>query len=132
MTKKKIKSWLYVVLWLAVIYYFSNQPNLKSELEYFYDLIFRKIAHMAEYFVLAYLLYKALSNYKLSFRQIMVSCLVLSFLAAGFDEIHQSFIAGRSASFFDVIIDGIGAIVMVVLILKERFGSLFENYKLPK
>src|SRR3989338_4752211 len=65
-------NWLAVLLWLGVIYYFSSQPNLKSELEPIWDLIFRKIAHLAEFFVLAYLLYCSLSSNGLKGKKLLL------------------------------------------------------------
>jgi len=129
--KKKILSWLWVILWLSVIYWFSNQPDLKSELQYFWDLIFRKIAHMAEYFVLCFLFYKAINNYKLEFKKVIIVSLILTLIAAGLDEFHQYFTRGRSASAIDVIIDGIGSLILIVILLKSRYESLFNKQILP-
>ncbi len=104
-------SWFFVFLWLGVIYYFSDQPNLKSDFQPFLDLIFRKIAHLSEFFVLAYLIYKA--NYNLGFKN--KQALALSALGviscAFFDEYHQSFITGRQASVIDVVIDSFGGLI---------------------
>ena len=107
-----------------------QSARFKTELEYFYDLIFRKIAHMAEYFVLAFLFYKALGNYKLSYRKVLIFSFILTVLSAILDEFHQSFVAGRSASAFDVIIDTVGAIILIIFLLKNRFNSLFSKQPL--
>ncbi|MBU1164110.1 VanZ family protein [Patescibacteria group bacterium] len=128
--KKKILNWLYVILWLGVIYWFSNQPHLKSELTYAWDLVFRKIAHMAEYFVLTFLYYKALNNYKINFNKILLYSLMLTILSAIMDEFHQSFIAGRTASAFDVLVDSVGAIILIMLMIKKRYESLFNKQPL--
>ena len=72
---KILLNWLAVLIWLAVIYYFSAQSDLKSELEPFWDMFFRKIAHISEFFVLAYLFFRALSGYKLNYKNLLlVSC----------------------------------------------------------
>ncbi|OGY45483.1 MAG: hypothetical protein A2744_02230 [Candidatus Buchananbacteria bacterium RIFCSPHIGHO2_01_FULL_44_11] len=112
---KQFINWLVVILWLGVIYYFSHQPDLKSELEPFWDLIFRKIAHMAEYFVLTFLLFRALGQYRLSSKKRLVLALFLAVLSAATDEWHQSFIKGRSASLLDVGVDSIGTLTFIIL-----------------
>lgn len=128
--KKKLLSWLWVILWLAVIYWFSDQPYLKSELKPLWDLILRKIAHMAEYFVLTYLIFKAINNYKLKFKVVLIISLILILIAAVLDEFHQSLVAGRSASVIDVVIDGLGGIILIILLLKNKYEDLFNKQPL--
>lgn len=112
-------SWLAIIFWFSVIYYFSAQPNLKSEFKPLLDLILRKIAHMAEFFVLAYLFFRTYRLHGLP----LVPALILSILSAVggamFDEWHQSFTSGRVASFKDVLIDGLGIVGFLGLKLWE-------------
>ncbi|OGY52573.1 MAG: hypothetical protein A3J65_01250 [Candidatus Buchananbacteria bacterium RIFCSPHIGHO2_02_FULL_45_11b] len=117
---KSILNWLAVIGWLMVIYYFSSQPNLKSELEPLWDLIFRKIAHLAEYFVLAFLLFRALLGHKAPKTPALALALILSLFYAFTDEYHQSFTAGRSASLVDAGIDGLGPVIFTGLKLFEK------------
>jgi VanZ family protein len=105
---------------LALIFYFSSQPNLKSELAPFWDLILRKIAHMAEYFVLAFLLFRALDQYRISFKNSIITAGFLALAYSVSDEFHQSFVARRVASFIDVCIDGLGIISFVFLKFFEK------------
>src|SRR3990167_10515430 len=116
-------NWLAVLLWLGVIYYFSSQPNLKSELEPIWDLIFRKIAHLAEFFVLAYLLYRSLSSNGLKGKNLLLISFFLSLTFAVFDEWHQSQVAGRLASPVDVLVDSVGILFFVALQLKVKFSK---------
>ena len=128
MTAKVTKlflNWLVVVLWLAVIFYFSNQPNLKSEFQPFWDLVLRKGAHMAEYFVLTFLLFRALNQCKLSLRNLFIVSALCSLAYAISDEFHQSFVGGRVASPIDVSIDSFGIIGFVVLKLLEKREYFF-------
>jgi VanZ family protein len=123
MLSKKQKiffNWFAVVLWLGVIYYFSNQPNLKSEFKPLWDLVFRKIAHMAEYFVLAALFFRALREHGLSFIKTLIVVILLTILSSGLDEWHQTFITGRQGKFFDTLIDNIGALAFIFLKLIYR------------
>lgn len=112
---KKLLNWLAVIAWLAVIYFFSAQPNLKSTLEPFWDHIFRKIAHMAEFFILAYFLFKAYQSHGLSIPKSLIFSFIITLAYAGFDEWHQSNVAGRVASMTDVSIDSIGILFFVFL-----------------
>ena len=118
-TRKKIaikifRFWLPVIIWAGFIFYVSNVPNLQSGLPY--DFILRKAAHVTEYFVLAFLLYRALKNtcYLKGF------CLpfflgVLGLAYAITDEVHQVFIAGRHGAPRDVLIDMVGIIGFYVV-----------------
>lgn len=76
----------------------------------------RKLAHVAEYFLLAVCVSFPLYVYRLR-------GLALTLLAGGFcvacaclDEYHQSFVAGRGPSRRDVLIDSIGILMGVILV----------------
>lgn len=124
---KIIINWFLVIFWLGIIYYFSSQPSLKSELEPLWDLIFRKIAHMAEYFVLAFLLFSAFLGHSLSKSKALALALILALFYALTDEYHQSFTAGRSASLLDAGIDGLGSLIFTSLKLLEKNNSKPSN-----
>ncbi|MFA6254790.1 MAG: VanZ family protein [Patescibacteria group bacterium] len=117
---KKIFNWLAVIAWMGVIYYFSAQPDLKSSLEPFWDYIFRKIAHMAEFFILAYLFFRALGQSKINSKTSLIFAFILSLAYAGFDEWHQSYVAGRVASLKDIGIDGMGILFFAILCFFQK------------
>ena len=117
---KIILSWFLVFLWMGVIYYFSDQPHLKSDLAPLWDTILRKIAHAAEFFILAYLLFNAYRQMNISFYRALYMSLVLAILYAFFDEYHQSLVAGRHHSYLDVSIDSLGASSFAILRYKYR------------
>lgn len=123
----RIINWLIVIGWMAVIYYFSSRPNLKSELEPIWDLIFRKIAHLAEYFVLAYLLFRAFKDHETSKNSALALAFILALFYAFIDEYHQSFIVGRAASLIDVGIDGLGPLIFTSLKLFEKNSTKIPN-----
>jgi VanZ family protein len=103
-----------VGLWFGVIFYFSDQPDLKSSLPSVWDLVFRKIAHVAEFFVLMHLILRALSVRRPTRNQlIMAFCLVL--LTAAFDEWHQNWVAGRVGSVKDIGVDMLGPLAYLGL-----------------
>ena len=113
-------DWLAVIVWLVIIYFFSNQPNLKSTLEPLWDFVFRKIAHIIEYFVLTFLFVRALKNYHLPLPTVTFSAGVLALISAAFDESHQLFILGRVGSPLDLLIDSIGIILLLLSALFSR------------
>lgn len=101
-------NWMAVIFWMTVIYFFSDQPNLQSSFPSFWDMIFRKLAHIAEFFVLTFLLVRALQCQIRSFVIIIFFSGMLSLIFAISDEFHQTFVSGRHGSFSDVVIDSFG------------------------
>jgi len=99
------RAWAPVVLWAAVIFAFSSIPSLSSGLGT-WDLVLRKIAHLTEYAILGALLVRALARPWLA--------ILLGALYATSDEIHQHFVRGRHAAWYDVVIDTVGVTIGVV------------------
>lgn len=82
------------------------------------ELVFpiRKMAHFTVYMVLGMLLYLYMKTYEWKdIKQILLS-LILAFLYACSDEIHQRFVSGRSGEFRDVCIDSCGALFGILLV----------------
>jgi VanZ family protein len=113
MTGRDIRAWIAVVLWAAVIFVLSAQPDLSTGLGT-WDLVLRKAAHVAEYAVLGALLVRAVAR--------PPAALAMGVAYAVTDEIHQHFVRGRHASPLDVAIDGLGIALGIVLLglLRER------------
>ena len=134
MNKRKIISWLAVILWLVLIFILSAQPVLKSNglsksiAEKVIKIIkkispdknislgrfnhyLRKTAHFFSYMVLGILMMNVLKMMKVEGVKRIVLALVICVLCAMLDEFHQLFVPGRGAQVKDVIIDTAGAIV---------------------
>lgn len=92
---KILSLWLPVVIWAAVIFYFSSQPQKHASEFFWADFIIKKAAHVGEYAVLFALIYRA-TNKKipLSF--------ILTILYAATDELHQAFVPGRTPQLYDI------------------------------
>ena len=72
-------------------------------------LKFRKMAHFIEYTVLGFLLINLLKDYiRIDYKLAIISVL-LALLFSISDEIHQTFIVGRSGEIRDVCIDTLGS-----------------------
>lgn len=82
----------------------------------------RKLAHVAEYAVLAFFAFRAFSNSSIRFlsnyRFPAAFCIVL--LIASIDELNQSFVPSRTGSQWDVLLDISGGVFTVVLLSLTR------------
>ena len=144
----KLVKYLLVIIWMILIFYFSNQPANNSsnqskgviiksitavtkivnknisekELEkiiYITEKPVRKLAHIFLYFVLAILVTWLLKSYNLEYNQIFLYSIMICILYSFSDEIHQLFISGRSGSIIDVFIDNLGSYLGVFIINKR-------------
>jgi VanZ family protein len=97
-----------VVLWAAVIFLLSARPGSD-----FPRLGFevQKGFHVAEYALLALLLFRALSGHDLPPWRASLGAWVLAVLYAGSDELHQLFVSTRNGNIVDVGIDAVGAVI---------------------
>ena len=135
--KRLLKNWLPVFIWLAVIFLGSTDlmsaehtsrfivpflrwlnPDVSPERLASIHSIVRKCAHLGEYAVLALLLLRAailMTNLKRSLAILYVSVWVACLFVATTDEFHQTFVASRGASAADIMIDGSGAILGLLI-----------------
>jgi VanZ family protein len=118
---KQYTNWIFVIIWMGVIFYFSNQPDLQSGLPNNWDFIYRKLAHMSEFAVLNFLLIRSFSYSKISFKNILTVSFIFSALYAMLDEYHQNFVLGRQGSVKDVLIDSIGIIFMTIFYPRLKY-----------
>lgn len=95
--------WLPLLICMAVIFWFSDQP--KDAIMDFgtWDLLIKKGAHMLGYAGLAVAAYIATGRYWLAW--------LIAVLYAMSDEFHQTFVPGRTGTPTDVLIDALGAAV---------------------
>lgn len=97
---ERLTRWGPAVLWMAVIFLVSHQPDLPSAPQPLWDVLLKKGAHVAEYAVLGYVLARATGAPRRAW--------VLGLLYGISDELHQSFVPGRQARAADVLLDGLG------------------------
>lgn len=110
--------WLPPLVLMGAIFFLSHQPSLDSGLGLIDD-IGRKVVHFAEYALLCFLLWRALSSGTSAPRAAAWAFLLASGYAAT-DEFHQSFIEGRHGSPIDWAIDSAGAAVVALRLRKVR------------
>jgi VanZ family protein len=134
-----LKYWLPVFIWLGLIFagstdIFSTEqtsrylvpflrwlhPEISISAIATIHFALRKLGHLTEYAVLAALLWRALHNARnlcAKTATLFVGVLVTCAIIAASDEIHQSFVASRTASPYDVLIDVCGALIGILLCL---------------
>lgn len=139
----KVIRYILLLLWMAVIYVFSDQPNSnETTLEIFgsFNYWVRKAAHMSEYAILFLLFNSCISpsittrerndddtagdddksRQKAEFISPVAVEFFLTVLYACSDEWHQSFVPGRSALLSDVLIDSAGALIPALFVLGKN------------
>lgn len=106
---KKILRFVPSVLWMGIIFYFSSRQTTGiGGNSYLWRIVILKSFHIVEYSVLAILLFFATNKQN--------HTLVISLLYAFTDEIHQSFVSGRTATLRDIFFD-LSGIFLGLLIL---------------
>jgi VanZ family protein len=126
-----LKYWLPILVWMIFIFVGSTDllsaehtsrfigpflrwfsPDVSDATIASVQLVIRKCGHLTEYAILAALLYRAFRLYRE--RVFAIAFIVAGFYAA-LDEFHQSFVATRTASPWDVAIDCLGALTGLLL-----------------
>ena len=115
---KKLDPWLPPLAVMAVIFFFSAQPNLNSGLGWI-DTVGRKIIHASEYAFLCFLWWRALRT-KLDRVTALAPAWIITVAYAATDEYHQKFVTGRHGTWVDVAIDAMGAGIFVLLMLRAQ------------
>ena len=113
------------LLLMAVIWFFSAQPDLSSGLG-LVDLVGRKLIHAAEFALLCFLWWRALKA-RGGTRAALAGAFLITVAYAVIDEYHQSFVPGRSGSPVDVAIDALGAGLAVALIRRRHARAPFRT-----
>ncbi|MBR1854451.1 MAG: VanZ family protein [Lachnospiraceae bacterium] len=105
--------------------------SLKAQLVEKFEKPVRKAAHFTEYAGMGILVYALLSLWYEKSRTRFLFNIGWVFVSAAFDECHQLFVAGRSGSFFDVLIDtagGLFGMAIVLLSLYIYYHLFFKIY----
>ena len=143
MKRLVVEYWVPILIWLSMMYVFSTDmlsssetsrfivpaltfffPHLQSADLSFWHEVIRKLAHIAEYFILAGLVYRGLKFEHPDLIDAKFRTIGFIALAALLDEFHQSFTASRRASIVDVGYDCLGAVWALWLITTYEFRRL--------
>lgn len=119
------QRWGFVLIWYAIITIVSHLPAASSAstgaIVGGYDNLntaLRMIAHIIEFFILAVLVYVALYPGFTYMVRVVFIALSITFAGAVGDEFHQYFVLGRFARVQDVIVDTVGATVMMAIFFR--------------
>ena len=126
-----IRAWWPAMVWAGVIFSLSTDsfsaektgtilepilrwfmPAMPRELFEAIHYVIRKSAHFTEYFIFCLLIYRGVRGGRGGWR--WTWGIAALFCAAGYsilDEIHQAFVASRTASAYDSLLDSTGAFV---------------------
>ena len=153
MKAKRIIYTILLIIWMIVIFCFSNQDATnsqstsdklasgivdtaevitkqeipKEDKEIFIEdtrVLIRKSAHFMLYFVLGIFAYLTFNSYSIS-KTILVS-IIFCLLYSCSDEIHQMFLDGRTAKVLDIFIDTCGSCLAISVCY---FIKRFKNRK---
>jgi len=104
--------WIAVVAWIAVIFVLSSQPDTDPAGVHRLPIGVYKLAHLMVFTVLGVLLAGATRHLKMP-RAAWWAWVIAVLYAIG-DEIHQSFVPGRTPLVTDVAIDSLGGLLGIV------------------
>jgi VanZ family protein len=134
--RERIFRYAPLILWIGAIFVASSStgsmsstsrfirplleflfPAAPEEILIVYHGYIRKFAHFAEYFLLAFFAARAFSTSSNGFLQKFwyVFAMLLIAIVATADETNQSFIASRTSSPYDVLLDCAGGLTMILL-----------------
>ena len=102
------------VVWMAVIFALSSQRQFPSPGGLSVELQ-AIAAHLFLFGTLALLIAIGLEPYRPRMRWFQLVVVAFVVLYGITDEIHQSFVPGRTPDPFDVLVDGIGASIAVII-----------------
>lgn len=91
------------------------------------ERIIRKMAHFSIYTVVGLLLMSLVSTYNIKEKNRLIITLTTGIIYASSDEIHQSFVPGRSPMITDVVIDTMGVILGILLIILGK--KIIKKYR---
>ena len=89
-------------------------PSLKENIIETINFIIRKIAHLTEYFILAYLIHNLLKEYTKKEKIRLALSIIICFIYSITDEIHQSHVPGRTGILTDCLIDTLGGCIFII------------------
>ena len=144
--KISIRRKVYLILtvvWMAVIFSFSAKPGDESERQSLragkivcsifvpgyenmseqeqifmaesIDYPVRKAAHATEYAILAGFILGVVVTSLINWKHLL-EVVFVAVVYASTDEFHQLFVPGRNGQFIDVVIDGVGALIGILIV----------------
>lgn len=100
------KYYFPIFFWMGVIFFLSSIPGLRYSSNNTEEVILRKGAHFTEYFILTILFFRIFYKERRYSFLLSFCCSLLTLgIFSGSDELHQSFVLGRTGKWEDVFYD---------------------------
>jgi VanZ family protein len=131
-----LRAWWPALVWACVIFSLSTDtfssehtawvlapvihwlfPHMSEAQFEFIHHIIRKSAHFTEYFIFYLFLYRGVRRMRSGWRWTWgLSAWFIAAVYACLDEVHQAFVASRTASPYDSLLDSIGALFAFLIV----------------
>lgn len=142
--KKQIIYALLIIIWMAIVFIFSNQPSdvssktsgsitekvvqaitkdnkkITQSQRDTIETVIRKCAHFGLYLIGGILTTNFINTTKVQGKRIIIYAILFIFVYAITDEVHQLFVPGRSGEIRDVFIDTAGGSCGTLLFIISR------------
>lgn len=115
--KFPLRRYAPVVIWSVIIFALSSLPSTPAP-ETWWNFLLKKGAHITEYAILYWLTYRAVNEKRRGYNWIGPFLFTISYAIT--DEIHQSFVPGRHARWYDIGFDAIGALLAFLTIGRRK------------
>lgn len=110
-----VRYWLPALCCMALIFLLSSLSGSSLSNFGFLDVFIKKGAHITEYAILYFFLFRAVQILMITRKALIVSA-VIAVLYAISDEYHQTFVPLREGTVRDVFIDSIGIFLMYLIL----------------
>ena len=121
------------MIWMAIIFIGSSHSNVVLSESASKDNLMKNLAHIGEYAILAFLIFRALYNREergFFSKHTWFWALIGAILYGVSDEVHQMFVPTRTAYLGDILMDGVGAgmgLLFAIIVYTSLFGKFFSE-----
>ena len=129
-TGHRMRAWLPVAAYMALIFYLSSLPHPDEELpKFLFETLGDKFLHVVEYAVLAVLCYRAFRRAAgpSAGQYALALTIVAASLYGATDEVHQAFVPFRTAAWSDWVADTAGAAIGAVIAARFMEGAVKDG-----
>ena len=118
----RLSRWLPPFIWMCIMFFASSRSALPGPTgpDSLADILYWKTAHVAEYAILASLLWRATGGGGGPRIRSFASSFAVSLLFAVLDECHQTSVTGREGKAVDVAIDSLGVLLALGALWRLR------------
>ena len=126
----RMRAWLPVAAFMALIFYLSSLPHPDEDLpKFLFEALGDKFLHVVEYAVLAVLCYRAFRRAAgpSAGEYAVALAIVAASLYGATDEVHQAFVPFRTAAWSDWVADTAGVAIGAVIAARFMEGAVKDG-----